>query len=359
MMEKTSSKYKKKNIILGIILTLNIILIVLLLYFLSPVNKNGKDVDFIIDSGSSMREIANNLEKEGLIKNDMFFYAYSVFHRKTNIYAAKYVLKDNMSVREITKVLREGGTNADEITITFKEGLNMRQIAKVIEKNTNNTYEDVITLSNDEEYINELIKKYWFITNDIKNKEIYYALEGYLYPDSYNFSSKNVTVKEIFDEMISNMDKNLAKYKKQFEKSDYSTHEILTSASMIELEVTAESRKDIAGLFYNRLDSNMSLGSDPTSYYGAKKSMNSELSQSSYDEYNAYNTRAIGMEGKLPVGPISNPSINAIEAALNPNEHEYYYFVTDKKGKVYLTEDYETHNKIINKLKAEGLWLEW
>ena len=358
-MEKMNNKYKKKNIILGIILTLNIILIVLLLCFLSPVNKNSKDVDFIVEAGSSMREIAKTLEKEGLIKNDLFFYAYSVLHGKTNIYAAKYVLNDNMSVGEITDVLSKGGKNVNEITITFKEGLNMREIAKVIDKNTNNTYDDVIAFSNNEEYINELIKKYWFITNDVKNKEIYYALEGYLYPDSYNFSSENVTVKEIFDEMIGHMDKKLAKYKKQFEKSDYSAHEILTIASMIELEVTAESRKDIAGLFYNRLDSKMSLGSDPTSYYGAKKSMNSELSQSSYDEYNAYNTRAIGMEGKLPVGPICNPSINAIDAALNPSEHEYYYFVTDKKGKVYLTEDYETHNKIIKKLKAEGLWLEW
>ena len=160
-------------------------------------------------------------------------------------------------------------------------------------------------------------------------------------------------------EMISNMEKQLEKYKSAFSKKDYSIHQIMTVASMIELEVTEDSRKDVAGLFYNRLDDNMSLGSDPTSYYGAKKSMNAELSQAEYDALNAYNTRAIGMEGKLPVGPISNPSINAIDAALNPNKHDYYYFVTDKNGKVYLTKDYETHNKTINKLKTEGLWLEW
>lgn len=358
-MEKQKNNYKKKNIFLSIILFFNIVIIITLFYFLSPVNKNNKDIDFIIESGTSLKEIALNLKEEGLIKNDKFFYVYSIFKGKSNIYAAKYVLNDNMTLNEITEVLSKGGTNASEITITFKEGLNLRQIAKVIEKNTNNSYEEVLQFSNNNEYIDELINKYWFITKDIKNEKIYYKLEGYLYPDSYNFNSKDVTVKEIFDKMISNMDKNLEKYKKDFEKSDYTAHELLTLASIIELEVTEKSRKDIAGLFYNRLDNNMNLGSDPTSYYGAKESMTKELSQAKYDELNDYNTRAIGMEGKLPVGPISNPSINSIESALNPSKHNYFYFVTDKNGKVYLTEDYETHNKIIDKLKTEGLWLEW
>ena len=358
-MENKNKKYKIKNIILAIILGINVVVIAMLLYFLSPVNKNGEDVTFVIEQGTSMMQIADDLKDAGLIKNSLFFYGYSVIKGNSSIYAASYKLNDNMSLNEIINVLLEGGVNSDEITITFEEGLNMREIAKVIEENTNNSYDEVIALSTDKKYVDELIKKYWFITDSVKNKDIYYSIEGYLFPDSYNFSSKDVTVKEIFDEMISNMDENLEKYKSKFEKSDYSVHEIMTVASMVELEVTEDSRKDIAGLFYNRLDDNMSLGSDPTSYYGARKSMNAELSQAEYDDVNAYNTRAIGMEGKLPVGPISNPSINAIEAALNPNSHDYYYFVTDKNGKVYLTKDYETHNKTIKKLQTEGLWLEW
>ena len=65
------------------------------------------------------------------------------------------------------------------------------------------------------------------------------------------------------------------------------------------------------------------------------------------------------MAGKLPIGPICNPSIVSIEAALKPTKHDYLYFVADKNGKVYLTKSYETHNKVIADLKNKGLWFEW
>ncbi len=359
MKSKHKNKYKKANIFLSIILGICLIGIVLVIYFLSPVSLKGKEVDFIVKEGESLSQIGQNLKKEGLIKNEKVFLAYVVVKDAKQIYAAKYDLNSNMTLGEIVSKLKKGGVNKDEITLTFKEGQNIRQIAKEIAKNTNNSYEDVINLSNDETYINELIKKYWFITKDIKNKNIYYKLEGYLFPDSYNFNSKNVSTKEIFNEMITHMDKKLSKYQKQIEKSGYTTHQILTMASIVELEVKQDSRKDIAGLFYNRLKAKMNLGSDPTSYYGAKKEMNGELYQSEYDEANPYNTRSTSLAGKLPVGPICNPSLGAIDAAINPSKHEYYYFVTDKNGKVYLTKDYETHNKVILELKNKGLWFEW
>ena len=357
-MRKTS-KYKLLNIILGFILGICILSICLIMYFMSSSSSSSKDVDFIVNDGDSLNIIASNLKKEGLIKNEKFFLLYIVLKDSKEIYAAKYKLNRNMNLGDIVETLKKGGVNKDEITITFKEGLNMRQIAKIISKETNNSYNDVIGLSNDETYINELSKKYWFITKDLKNKNLYYKLEGYLFPDSYNFSSKDVTVREIFDEMILHMDKVLSKYKNDINKSGYSVHQILTMASVVELEVKQDSRSDIAGLFYNRLKAKMNLGSDPTSYYGVKKEMTSELYQSEYDDANLYNTRSSSMAGKLPVGPICNPSKGAIVAAIKPSKHEYYYFVTDKNGKVYLTKDYETHNKVILDLKNKGLWFEW
>ena len=356
---RAKNKYKKVNGILSAILVICVIFIAIIIYFLSPVSSKSKDIEFIVTSGESLQTIGKNLKKEGLIKSDKVFLAYVVLKNSKDIYAAKYKLNTNMSLSQIVSSLKKGGTNKDEITLTFKEGINMREIAKIISKQTNNSYDDVLKLSNDEKYIDELIKKYWFITKDIKNKNIYYKLEGYLFPDSYNFSSKNVTTKEIFDEMIAHMDKNITKYKKDIQKSGYSVHQILTVASMIELEVKQDSRKDIAGLFYNRLKAKMSLGSDPTSYYGAKKEMTEELYQSEYDAVNPYNTRSSSMAGKLPVGPISSPSLNSIIAAVYPTKHDYYYFVTDKNGKVYLTKDYDTHNKVILDLKNKGLWFEW
>lgn len=323
---------------------------------MSPVG-DDKDVSFVIDDGSSLSVISKKLENEGLVKNGKFFFIYSVLTGNRNIYAAKYELNSSMKVSEISSVLKSGGVNPNEVTVTFKEGLNMRQIAKVISSNTNIGYDEVINKSNDAVYIDSLIKKYWFITKDVKNSNIYYKLEGYLFPDSYNFD-KNVTCEEIFNEMIAHMDKKLSPYKKDIEKSGYSVHQILTMASILELEgVDESSRRDIAGVFYNRLNKKMNLGSDVTSYYGVKKAMTADILESELNDSNPYNTR-IG-KSKLPVGPIDNPSLVSIKAALNPSKHDYYYFVADKNGKVYLTKDYETHNEVVADLKNKGLWFEW
>lgn len=350
----------KKNIILLVLLIILVLVFAVTMYMLSPASSKSKSVSFIVSDGESLHEIAHNLKKEGLIKNEKFFLGYLVIKDSRHIYAAKYDLNTNMKLSEIVKELKSGGRNADEITITFKEGLNMRQIAKLISQETSNSYQDVINLSSDQKYLDEVIKKYSFLTNEIKNKNIYYPLEGYLYPDTYNFSSKEVSVKEIFNTMLDNFNKNITKYQKDISKSGYTTHQIVTLASIIELEgISKDSRKDISGVFYNRLKNKMSLGSDVTSYYGIKKEMNSDIKQSELDNVNAYNTRLSTMAGKLPVGPICNPSSVSIDAALKPTKHDYLYFVADKNGKIYLTKSYETHNKVVADLKNKGLWLEW
>lgn len=350
----------KKNIILLVLLIILILVFAITMYLLSPGSSESKKVSFIVSDGESLHEIAHNLKKEGLIKNEKFFLGYLVIKDSRHIYAAKYDLNTNMKLSEIVKELKTGGKNADEITITFKEGLNMRQIAKLISKETSNSYQDVINFSSDQKYLDEVIKKYSFLTKDIKNPNIYYPLEGYLYPDTYNFSSKEVSVKEIFNTMLDNFDKNIAKYQSSITKSGYTTHQIITMASIIELEgISKDSRKDISGVFYNRLKNKMSLGSDVTSYYGVKKDMTSDITQSELDNNNPYNTRLSTMAGKLPIGPICNPSSVSIEAALKPTKHDYLYFVADKNGKIYLTKSYETHNKVVADLKNKGLWLEW
>lgn len=350
----------KLNVFLGIVLLGAFLCLVLILYLLGPVSSEGKEVTFIVTEGESLNEIANNLKEEGLIKSRKFFLGYVVIKNAKQIYAAKYELNSNMRLSEIVYTLKHKGKNADEITLTFKEGLNMRGIAKVIADNTDNKYEDVLAFANNDQYLAEVMKKYPFITNEVKNPYVYYPLEGYLFPDTYNFYSKTVSIKEIFNEMIDTFAKNIKKYDASIKKSGYTTHQILTMASIVELEgIDKNSRKDIAGVFYNRLKKGMNLGSDVTSYYGAKKDMTSDITQSELDSVNGYNTRLSTMNGKLPVGPICNSSTVSIEAALNPTKHDYLYFVADKNGKVYLTKTYETHQKVINDLKDKGLWFEW
>lgn len=354
------NKYKLKNSILVIILIFIVLIIALLFYFLSPVGGSSNDIEFVVSSGEGMKDIASNLKKEGLIKSEKVFIGYTIIHDKRKVYAATYTLNKKMNLRKIVNTLNEGGKNSDEFSLTFKEGLNMKGIAKVIANNTNNRTRDVYDTCKDDVYINSLINKYWFITKDVKKKGIYYSLEGYLFPDTYNFLSKDVTVKEIFNEMLKRMDEKLTPYKVQIEKSKYSVHEILTIASILELEALDESsRSDVSGVFYNRLKAKMPLGSDVTTYYGAKKDMNSDLTESELASSNGYNTRNSNMAGKLPIGPVCNPGIESIAASINPSKHKYYYFVADKNGKVYFTKSNVEHEKLIRDLKTKGLWLEW
>lgn len=265
-----------------------------------------------------------------------------------------------MKLSEIISVLEEGNSyNPDEIRITFKEGLNIRKIALLIEENTNNSYEDLINLMDDTSYIDTLINKYWFLTDEIKNEKIYYPLEGYLFPNTYAFLNKDVDVKTIVEKMLDETDKQLSKYKDKIDKSELSVHKLLTLASIVELEgASSDDRAGVAGVFYNRIKDGWSLGSDVTTYYylkidDFKQSLNGNKDLFTCD--NAYNTRCTSFLG-LPVGPISNPGIDSIEGTINYREHNYYYFVADCNGKTYLSKDSTSHYNTINKLKNEGNW---
>ena len=206
-----------------------------------------------------------------------------------------------------------------------------------------------------------MIEKYWFITDEIKNGDIYYSLEGYLFPDTYAIANEDATVQEIFEKMLDKMEDVLNEYKDEIEKSNYSAHEILTLASIIELESThPEDRKDVASVLYNRINQNISLGSDVTTYYSVGINIGDrDLYKAEINAENPYNTRGPNMEGKLPVGPIASVSKQSIEAAIEPNSTEYLFFVADKNGKVYFTNTNEEHEQMIQSLVDKGLWYEY
>ena len=362
-MEKQGRKLKKKFKIILVLVAILLIGIATLLgtycYFKSPVSNDKKEVSIVIENGSTISDIATLLKKEGLIKNENFFKLYVKLKKVSNVYAAKYYFSPSMNLDETINTLNEGGYNENEISITFKEGINMRGIAKLIKENTSNSEDDVYKKLKDEKYLNSIIEKYWFLTDDIKNSKIYYSLEGYLFPDTYRFNSKDVTVEEIFNKMLDQMEKELNKYKKQIENSKYSVHELITLASITQSEgYNEDDFKNIASVFYNRLKTGMALGSCITSYYGVKKDMTDELLQKDIDASNPYNTRG-NNPVSFPVGPISMPGAKALDATLNPIETSYYFFVSDKNNKLYFTKTLNEHERMITKLQNEGLWLEW
>ena len=222
---------KFKKIFLIIIILILILIIAAMsyvIYNMSPVNNDDKTYkEVIVSSGMGRREIADLLYEEKIIKNADFFYHYMKIKKADLIYAASYSFSPSMKASEVLKTLLDGGKNTNTVMITFKEGVNMRSIANTIAEKTNNTYDDVMNKIKDEDYLNSLIEKYWFITDEIKNSDIYYSLEGYLFPDTYEFASADVSVEEIFEVMLDKMDDVLSGYKKQIEKSKYNIHELL------------------------------------------------------------------------------------------------------------------------------------
>lgn len=353
---------KKLIIIIGVILVVIVLLVVLYFYGLSAVSKSDEIVTFTVSAGEGKMDIINSLDDAGLIKSKISAYIYVGLHQGLNLQAGEYELRKNMSLEEILDKFHQGDIIEEDNTfdLTFVEGRRLVSYAKEIAEATNTTIEDVLAVLDDEAFLEGLIEEYWFLTDDILNEEIYYPLEGYLFASTYEFY-QNSSIEDIVRRMLDGMDSVLSKYKEDIEASEYSVHEILTLASIVEGEAsTSDDRAGVAGVFYNRLNARWSLGSDVTTYYAIGLDFyERDLYQSEINDVNAYNTRSSAMAGRLPVGPVCSPSEASIVAVINPSEHDYYFFVADKTGKTYFTRTNAEHDAKIRELQASGLWYEY
>lgn len=328
--------YKLWLIIFLIVLFLVVSLIMIYFSFISPVSNNKSLKEIVIPAKTTSKDIGEILSKNKIIKNEKFFVIYLKINKINDLKAGTYQLSESMGLKEIIQILQKGNSYNDQtIKITFKEGINFREFAKVVADNTNNSYDEVIKFASleNKEYLNSLIEDYWFITDDILNKDIYYPLEGYLYPDTYFFRSKDVTIAEILKKLLDQMNTNLEQYKENIYNSGFSVHEVLTLASIAEKEVSIpEDRSKVVSVFINRLNKNMSLGSDITARYGIKLDDTRALKKSEYNDANPYNTRLTSKLG-LPVGPICMVSNSSIEASVKPESTNYLYFISNIQTK--------------------------
>lgn len=351
---------KKKLKIITIILMILILLIGLPLSIyaslLRPVNKKDSTlITFDIPYKTTSNEILSSLEAQGLIKSSLVAKIYMKMHQVTNIQAGTYLLSKDMDLKTILNKFTTGKVLDDEITITFVEGKRLSYYVSLIAKNFSYTESEINDVLNDKEFLRELIDKYWFITDKILDKDIYYPLEGYIFPDTYNFK-KNASIKEIILTLIEGLNTKLEPYKDAILNSGYTPHEILTLASIVELEgVDDSSRSKVASVFYNRLKAGWTLGSDVTTYYAVKKDFSSELTLDEYNKCNPYNTRSSCVKG-LPVGPICASGLESLKATINPETTDYYYFVADKNKNTYYAKTDSEFNAIIADLKNKNLW---
>lgn len=328
-------------------------------YLLTGVKTKSEVIDFTVEAGSSVYKVGETLEKQGVIKSLFAYKIYVKLHNINEYKAGIYKLDKSYNTRDIISILTGNTYKEKGAYITFKEGKTIRNVAKEVAKNTDITISEFYETMEDSKYIDSLIEKYWFLTDEIKNTDIYYPLEGYLFPETYQFK-ENVTAKEIINTMLDQTNAIFSKYKSLIDKSSYSVHQLVTLASVVEVEgIYDNDRKEIAGVFYNRLNAGMPLGSDVTTYYALKVELGERnLTSAEYNTINPYNTRTPNMAGKLPVGPICNFSEISLEAVINPSSNNFYYFVADKSGKTHFTKTYEEHQKVIKELKASGNWIE-
>lgn len=352
----------KKKIfgIIGALLALIVITGIGLVIFynssLSAVGDEKDKVTIVIENGTSSRGVVDKLYEADLVKNKYCGYIYLKLNKELMLQAGTYELDRGMSFQEIMEKINNGEALENSVDVTFIEGKRLVNYVKVISDNFPYTEDEILAKLSDKVYLQELIDDYWFLTDEILNDNLYYALEGYLYPDTYRFN-KESTIDTIVRKMLNETDKVLSEYK-TVTKNDYTIHEILTMASIVELEGSnSNDRAGVAGVFFNRLEGGWSLGSDVTTYYAARVEMSErDLWQYEIDEVNHYNTRPAAMAGKLPVGPICSPSKDSISATMKPTKHDYYFFVADKNGKTYFTKTNAEHNATIADLKNQGLW---
>lgn len=346
----------KKRIIIGIGVILAIIILCLGWYFfeLRPVGKDNQ-IDLTIESKTSTVSIIKLLKDNNLIHNELATKIYIYLSNNDSLKAGTYEFNQNMSTQTIIKMIDNGEVKDDSITLSFIEGKKLVNYVKQISNAFGYSESSILSLMSSETYLNTLIDKYWFITSDILNTSLYYPLEGYLYPDTYTFK-RDATIEEIITKILDNTSLKLTPLEESITNSKYNVHEILTLSSIIELEATTSAdRKSVSGVFYNRLNNSWTLGSDVTAYYGAKKDLTDSITATELNECNSYNTRSTCLSG-LPVGPICSPSIDAIDAAINPTASDYYFFVADTNSKVYFSKTATEQLDVIATLKSQNLW---
>lgn len=355
---------KKRHIFRKLIPTL-IILIMLFgigtcYYLVSPVSNNSEKELFTVkkfENGYGSRDLINDLYNKGFIKNKEFTYLY-VKINGFNPKVGTFELDKNMSLGKILKYLsNDKNIMKDVMRIEFKEPMDMTSFIETVTSNTSITETDIINKMNDKEYIKSLITKYWFLTDEILQDGIYYPLEGYLAPDTYEFY-KDATIDDIFEKLLNQESDILDNYKILIDSNDLSIHKIMTLASIAEREANnLEDRKNVVGVFYNRLNNGIALGSDVTTYYAAKKKLwSGDLTIEEINSDNPYNTRSASSAGKLPIGPICSPVDEAINATLNYTSNNYFYFVSDKNGKLYFSETEDEHVRKVQELQESGNW---
>ncbi|HKU25679.1 MAG TPA: endolytic transglycosylase MltG [Candidatus Sulfotelmatobacter sp.] len=290
----------------------------------------------LLRPGFSTRHIAAQLKAAGVIRSQRAFILWHYYHPGRTLKAGEYLFDKPASIIEVQKRLRRGDVFFH--TVVIPEGFTMFDIARAIEAAGLGRADDFLKVARSDT----------ILVSDIDPQA--HSLEGYLFPDTYQFS-RMMTMQEMASAMVRQFRQVasqiglLSTVPAEGATPGYRLHELVTMASIVEKETAVpEERPMVASVYYNRLDKHIALDADPSiiyaeliagTYQGALHHADMQFTSS----YNTY--RHAG----LPPGPIANPGRSALEAAMHPDQTDYYYFVADAQGHHRFAKTMEEHNK--------------
>lgn len=302
---------------------------------------NGVEIKVEIPQGASEKRIANILEEKGVIKHSLSFR----LKMKTSPHRGKlsygvYNMTKGMSLDDIIEMMLHHGAKAEGIKLTIPEGYSAEMIAQKCEK---------LGIASREDFLNELENgkfEYDFIKDIPKKDGIKYALQGYLFPNTYVFK-ESATAHDVISTLLKEFEKQYSAVK-SLNKTSMDMNDIIILASLIEREAKVSSERTvISGVLQNRIEKNMPLQIDATVIYAVSDGMY-DMDRVLYKhlEYESpYNTYYVST---MPIGAICSPGIESIKAAMQPDSHNYLYYHTDEKkndGSHVFNETLSQHTK--------------
>src|SRR5512143_2802001 len=289
-----------------------------------------------VTEGMSFKDISAVLQKEGISRYRGYFEIIGRLQGITRkVRVGYYGLGSHMSLWEVLDALRKG--KIIEYEVVIPEGYNLYQIGWTL-SNTPiiSDPQEFIKLAKNKEYVHSL---------GIEAE----SLEGYLFPDTY-FLPKGIRLEDIPKKMVQRYKAVFDdSYRARAEELGFTEQQIITLASIVAKEAkVASERKLISAVYHNRLKKGMRLQADPTAVYGTKAWVTHVTAQDlrRNSPYNTY------LHKGLPPGPIANPGQGAILAALYPEPADYLFFVAQGDGSHYFSNDYDAHEKAIDRYRA-------
>ncbi len=304
-------------------------------------------VEVTIPEGAGTKKIAKILKKEGLIKYPGLFTYISRFENHDGKYTpGDHIVNRNMGYTTIMRTLQKSKSR-DTVTVTIPEGYTLYKMANLLqEKGVCNAVDFMKT-------VNSTDFGFDFEDRIPTNGKVFYKMEGYLFPDTYEFYKKDTPLNVIV-KMLSNFDKKITdEIKAEMTRQKMDLHELITIASIVQGEApNVKEMKKVASVYLNRLNSPSAfarLEADPTRNYAIEQVSGNNGPQDVADAYNTY----VGLG--LPPGPINNPGIDAILAVLYPEDTPYYFFCTNlRNGEFYYAKTFEEHNANVRKAGLRG-----